>query len=133
VAVGDASVILTEAPEGWRHDAYALVSARVEGDTLHVAVEYSGGCATHEFALLVSPSFMESYPVQMAGSLAHDAGGDPCRALVGSRLELDLSPTRSCTPSDDCSITDADVPGSDDPSQAWVRSSMAIPLGGGRL
>jgi hypothetical protein len=95
VGSGENSVILTDEPERWRHDAYELVSARVEGDTLHVAVQYSGGCTSHEFALLVTPIFMESYPVQMAGSLAHDARADPCRALVGSRLAFDLSPIKT--------------------------------------
>jgi hypothetical protein len=95
VAWGDVSVILTEEPERWRHDAYELVSAHVAGDTLHVVVQYGGGCATHDFALLVAPIFMESYPVQMAGSLAHDAKGDPCRAIVGSRLAFDLSPIKA--------------------------------------
>jgi hypothetical protein len=91
---GIGEAVLTETPGRWRHDVYEFVSMRVNGDTLHVAVQYGGGCATHDFALLVSPVFMESYPVQMAGSLAHDAKGDPCRAIVGSRLRFDLSPLK---------------------------------------
>lgn len=93
-ALGEGGVILTESPDRWRHDPYELVSARVDGDTLHVSVRYGGGCADHDFALLVVPLFMESYPVQMAGSLAHDAKGDPCRALVSSELRFDLSPIK---------------------------------------
>jgi hypothetical protein len=95
VAGGDGSVILTGEHQRWRHDPYELLTARVDGDTLHVTVQYAGGCATHEFALLVSPMFLESYPVQMSGSLAHDAGGDLCRGLMGSRLAFDLSPIKA--------------------------------------
>jgi hypothetical protein len=56
--------------------------------------DYGGGCAVHDFALLVVPIFLESYPVQMSGSLAHDAKGDPCRALVSSDIRFDLSPIK---------------------------------------
>jgi hypothetical protein len=93
-ATGSGTVILTENPDRWRHDPYELASARVEGDTLHVTVQYGGGCAVHDFSLLVVPIFLESYPVQMSGSLAHDAKGDPCRALVSSDLRFDLSPIK---------------------------------------
>jgi hypothetical protein len=94
-ATGAGTVILTENPDRWRHDPYELMSARIEGDTLHATVQYGGGCADHEFALLVVPIFLESYPVQMSGSLAHDAKGDPCRALVSSDLRFDLSPIKA--------------------------------------
>jgi hypothetical protein len=88
------AVILTDDPGRWRHDAFEYVESRIAGDTLEVAVRYGGGCARHDFALLVVPVFMESFPVQMRGSLAHDAHGDPCRAIVGSRLRFDLTPLR---------------------------------------
>jgi hypothetical protein len=93
-AMGAGSVILTADPDRWRHDPYDLLDARVDGDTLHVSVQDGGGCAVHDSALLVVPLFMESYPVQMSGSLAHDAKADPCRALVGSELRFDLSPIK---------------------------------------
>jgi hypothetical protein len=93
-AGGIGGVVLTETPNRWRHDAYQFMSARVQGDTLHVDVQYGGGCETHDFALLVTPIFMESFPVQMSGTLAHDAKGDRCRALVGSTLRFDLSPLK---------------------------------------
>jgi hypothetical protein len=94
VAMAEKSVALTEHPDRWRHDRYEFLSARIEGDVLHVQVQHGGGCTTHDFTLLISPIFMESYPVQMSGSLAHDAKGDPCRALVGSTLHFDLSPIK---------------------------------------
>jgi hypothetical protein len=87
---GASELVLTENPDLWRHDPHEVTAVRVDGDRLHVDVQYAGGCATHQFALLVSPVFMESYPVQMSGSLAHDANGDRCRALLGDRLVFDL-------------------------------------------
>lgn len=87
-------VLLTADADRWPHDAYEFTGMQRSGDTLTVAIRFGGGCRTHEFALLVSPAFMESYPVQMSGSLAHDAHGDTCRAIVHDTLRLDLSPLR---------------------------------------
>jgi hypothetical protein len=66
----------------------------VEGDTLSLDVQYGGGCAEHRFALLVDPAFMESQPVQVVARLAHDAGGDMCRALLTRTLRFDLTRLR---------------------------------------
>jgi hypothetical protein len=93
-AAGDPAVILTESPASWRHDAFEFHRIRISGDVLEVVVQYGGGCARHDFAVLLYPVFMESEPVQMSGSLAHDAKGDPCRALIGSTLRFDLSPVK---------------------------------------
>jgi hypothetical protein len=93
-AGNDRPVVLTDTPGRWRHDAFEFHSVAVRGDTLHVQVQYAGGCARHDFTLLVSPIFLESYPVQMRGSLAHHANGDMCRALVGSTLRFDLTPLK---------------------------------------
>jgi hypothetical protein len=91
---GQPGVVLSEDASAWRHDPYSFQWLRVTADTLEVAVQYGGGCAAHDFTLVVSPVFMESYPVQMTGSLAHDARGDPCRAIVGRQLRFDLSPLK---------------------------------------
>lgn len=93
-ADGQPAVLLVMDREDWPHDAYEFLSMKLVGDILDVSVRYGGGCRTHEFALLVTPVFLESYPVQMRGSLAHNANGDPCRALIGHALRLDLTPLR---------------------------------------
>jgi hypothetical protein len=90
-----ASVQLTDNWSRWRQDAYEFIEMQLNGDRLSVTVRYGGGCANHEFALLVNPAFLESYPVQMDGVLAHDAKGDPCRALVQKTLEFDLAPVKN--------------------------------------
>jgi hypothetical protein len=92
-----AAIQFVENSSRWPRDAYEFVSMRREGDALDVTVRHGGGCADHQFALLVHPAFRESYPVQMGGVVAHDAKGDPCRALVQKTLEFDLSPVKQAS------------------------------------
>jgi hypothetical protein len=89
------AVHLVEDPGRWPHDPYALGTFSLAGDLLHATIQYGGGCTEHTFALLVVPIFQESYPVQMRGSLAHNAHGDMCRALIRRELTFDLSPLRA--------------------------------------
>lgn len=81
-------------PRPWPSDPWTFVAHEIQGDTLSLEVRYGGGCREHRFALLVDPAFMESFPVQVAARLAHDADGDPCRALLTRTLRFDLSPLR---------------------------------------
>lgn len=81
-------------PHRWPMDPWSYLSHRVEEDLLTLHIQYGGGCRDHRFALLVDPAFMESHPVQVAARLAHDADGDPCRALVGRTLRFDLTPLK---------------------------------------
>lgn len=73
-------------------DPFRIESAAVEGDTLRLRVSAGGGCREHEFALLAVGGWRESYPVQVPLFLAHDAHGDPCRAIVSFDLRYDLRP-----------------------------------------
>jgi hypothetical protein len=85
VALGDGDV---------RMDPARIVASEVRGDLLRLEVQYGGGCAQHHFQLHMKGGFLESEPVQARLQLAHDAGGDVCRALLGETLEFDLSPLR---------------------------------------
>ncbi len=76
---------------GWPRDSLTIDSATISGDTLRLSVRYGGGCRTHRFALLINSAFMESYPVQVHTRLAHDAGGDRCRAIVMRTVSFDLA------------------------------------------
>jgi hypothetical protein len=91
---GRPAVLLVENPDNWPHDTYQFAEARLHGDTLTVTISHGGGCRTHEYALLVRPLFLESHPVQMHGSLAHDAKGDACKALLRPTLRFDLTPVK---------------------------------------
>lgn len=66
----------------------------VEGNTLHVTVQYGGGCARHEFTLLASHVFMESNPVQSAIAIRHRANGEVCKAWLTRALRFDLTALR---------------------------------------
>ena len=94
LAGGGPAVLLVDSLDDWPHDPWQFGSMRLVADTLTVSITHGGGCATHEYALLVANVFLESWPVQMHGALAHDAHDDPCDALLTPSLRFDLSPVR---------------------------------------
>ena len=73
-------------------DQATITSARLEGRTLRLTLQYGGGCATHRFALVSGTALGESYPPYTLLRLAHDGNGDPCDALITREVEVDLSP-----------------------------------------
>ena len=87
------------APGQWGHDAYEIGTGDdapvIEDDTLTLTVSYSGGCEHHDFALVTSGLFLESYPVQLAVAVAHDANGDRCEAYLTTEYEFDLTPIKT--------------------------------------
>ena len=74
--VRSGTVVVSNAPGSWGDDDYVLDAAAIAGDALTLNVLYGGECATHRFTLVASETFMESFPVQLAVLLAHDANGD---------------------------------------------------------
>ena len=58
----------------WGSDDYEIKTGDdtpvIADDTLTLTVSYGGGCETHDFTLVASDVFMESYPVQLL-SLIH--------------------------------------------------------------
>lgn len=87
-------VLVGSGPATTRADPAEILRAELEGDTLDLQVRFGGGCAEHDFALVHSGAFMESYPVQTNLTLAHDAHGDACRALLTRAIRFDLSPVK---------------------------------------
>ena len=81
--------------EAWGTDEYVINAARIEADTLHINVSYTGGCETHAFTLVAEPRFLESFPVQQRVSLAHNANGDTCEALITEVHQFDLTPIKT--------------------------------------
>ena len=78
----------------WGTDPYQLNAASIAGDTLTVSVSFGGGCRTHEFTLVASNVFLESDPVQLRVSLAHEANDDLCRAWLTEDRDFDLTPIK---------------------------------------
>ena len=90
--IGD--VVFSSTPETWGTDRYTINAATLQGDTLTVNVSYSGGCETHEFTLVAEERFLESFPVQLRVSLAHNANGDRCKAWITEAYHFDLTPLK---------------------------------------
>ena len=76
-------------------DKYTLNTASINEDTLTINVSYSGGCEKHEMTLVASDTFLESFPVQLPVSLAHNANGDACEAWLTEDLNFDLTPIKT--------------------------------------
>ena len=77
---------------GFPNDAITIDSARVVGDTLSAFVSHGGGCSNHGYQLVIGTAWMESFPVQVGGRIAHNANGDMCRALLKRNIRMNLLP-----------------------------------------
>lgn len=84
------TVVITDKADNWGTDDYALNAATIVGDTLTLNVSYSGGCERHDFTLVAAQEFMESDPVQLRVTLAHDANNDACEAYPTEDYHFDL-------------------------------------------
>ena len=74
-------------------DAYTIDGASLDGGELVVDLEFSGGCASHQFTLCwPDQSFQESLPVQASFELFHDDGDDACDGLLTEERRFSLTP-----------------------------------------
>ena len=89
------TVFIGDAGDRFGTDKYALNSAMITEDTLNISVSYSGGCAKHQLTLIVSDTFLESFPVQLPVSIAHNANGDTCEAYPTENYRFDLTPIKT--------------------------------------
>ena len=89
------TVFVGDAGDRFGTDAYALNSATITDDILNISVSYSGGCEDHEFTLVASEAFLESFPVQLPISIAHNANGDTCEAYPTENYRFDLMPIKT--------------------------------------
>ena len=94
-AINMGRVVIADAVEEWGVDEYVLNSATITDDTLVLNVSYGGGCEDHQFTLVASGVFLESFPVQLSVSLAHNANSDPCEAWLTEDYHFDLSAIKS--------------------------------------
>ena len=88
------AVFIGDAGNRFGIDEYVLNSATITDDTLDISVSYSGGCEDHQFTLVVSDTFLESFPVQLHASIAHNANGDTCEAYPTDNYRFDLTPIK---------------------------------------
>ena len=88
------AVVFGFTADAWGTDAYTINAATLQGDTLSIDVSYSGGCETHAFTLVAEERFLESFPVQLRVSLAHNANGDTCEESITESYHFDLTPLK---------------------------------------
>jgi len=90
-------IVITVNPDSPRlpSDPVTIYAVEVRGDSVDLNVTFGGGCNDHTFTLLSAAAWMESYPVQVAVRLSHDAHGDACDALLTRVLRFDLSPLKT--------------------------------------
>ena len=89
------TVFIGDARDRFGTDEYVLNSATITDDTLNISVSFSGGCKEHQLTLVVSDTFLESSPVQLHVSLAHNANGDQCEAWLTTNYHFDLTPIKT--------------------------------------
>ncbi len=88
-------VFIGDAGDRFGTDVFALNTTTIDGDILKVSLSYSGGCETHQFTLVASDSFLESFPVQLSIYIAHNANGDTCEAYPTEDYHFDLTPIKT--------------------------------------
>jgi hypothetical protein len=76
----------------WPADPLSIESAQIKADTLVATVVHGGGCRDHEYRVVVSTTWMESFPVQVPAKISHNANGDVCKALLRRELRVSLTP-----------------------------------------
>ena len=89
------TVLIGKAGDNVESDDFVLNSAMITDDTLVINVSYSGGCKAHQFTLIASDTFLESFPVQLHVSLVHDAMGDTCEAYPTEDYHFNLTPIKT--------------------------------------
>lgn len=89
------TVFIGDAGDRFGSDAYTLNSATITDGMLDVSASFSGGCKEHQLTLVVSDTFLESFPVQLHVSLAHNANGDACEAWLTNNYRFDLTPIKT--------------------------------------
>ncbi|MBK9593088.1 MAG: hypothetical protein IPO32_16855 [Crocinitomicaceae bacterium] len=68
-----------------------ILKVIIDGNTMILDVEYSGGCEEHTFKLLGSEMIQKSLPPKRGIMLWHDNKGDSCRSIVNEQLKFDIS------------------------------------------
>ena len=74
-------------------DPFTILEKSVEGDSLTIQFEVSGGCGSHHFTLYADNRFLESYPVQQTNTIGYYAN-DACDSIIQVEETFDLLPIK---------------------------------------
>jgi hypothetical protein len=75
-------------------DNVQINDATITGNKLVMNASYGGGCKEHEFRLIASDLWLESYPVQTHVLFSHNANQDMCEAYFTEQFIFNLSPLK---------------------------------------
>ncbi|MHA2294267.1 MAG: hypothetical protein ACXACK_19065 [Candidatus Hodarchaeales archaeon] len=73
-------------------DSVEFLRVELEDDLLTIKFSYGGGQMAHDFELIGSGEYMESFPIQTTLVLSHDSHGDLAKSLITKELIFDLKP-----------------------------------------
>ncbi len=72
-------------------DPIEITAVRIEGNTMFIDMNYTGGCEEHTFSVVGSEMISKSLPPIRSVQLIHSAKGDQCKKLVEETLIVDIS------------------------------------------
>jgi hypothetical protein len=75
-------------------DPVAINEAKIIQNKLLFNISYGGGCQDHEFLLIGTGEYAESYPVQTQILLSHNSNNDTCLAFFIRFVTFDLTPLK---------------------------------------
>lgn len=74
-------------------DPYNIIEKNIDGDSLTIKFEVSGGCGSHRFTLYANDVFLESFPVQQTSVIGYYAN-DECDSIIQIEETFDLLPIK---------------------------------------
>ena len=74
--------------------SYNVTFAEIADNQLMLEINYSGGCAEHEFQLISNGIWEKTYPPQMLLYLEHLPNGDKCREFISKKLFFNIENTQ---------------------------------------
>lgn len=77
-----------------KSNPFSFGSVLVQGDSLLIAVQYSGGCKEHEWNLYTTGTYSKTYPPKLELHLHHNSNEDYCKAMIRETLIFDLKKIR---------------------------------------
>lgn len=77
-----------------KSDPFSYGSAQIQGDSLLIAVQYSGGCKAHEWNMYTTGTYSKTFPPKIEVYLHHNSNQDFCKALLRETLVFDLKNIR---------------------------------------
>ena len=75
-------------------DPVTINDAKIILNRLIFNISYGGGCQNHDFLLIGTGEYAESYPVQTQILLSHNSNNDTCLAFFTRFITFDLTPLK---------------------------------------